>query len=82
MGNSDGKHTKASSVSPSWRVVASFLLVTKEATWALPRQVSLFFFFSFLVVSILSSLEKRIASYDFDLVSLQKKKKKNLKLLC
>ena len=34
-----------------------------------------FFFFSFLVVSILSSLEKRIASYDFDLVSLQKKKR-------
>ena len=54
--------------------MAIFLLVTKEATRALPRRVSLLFF-SFLVVSILSSLEKRIASYDFDLVPLQKKKK-------
>lgn len=64
MGYSDGEHSDASSVSPSWRVVVLWLFssqLPKKQHGHLLRWVSLFYFFLVLVVSILSSLEKRIA---------------------
>ena len=58
MVNGDSGHSDASSVSPSWRAVADFLLVMEEAPWTFAKGSITFFV---LVVIILSSLEKRIA---------------------